>query len=79
MGVEDDLIVMVFFRLPAPEIPAVDEIVHAGESQLESPMNAQSVRKAAQRPSPLGGHRTGSAPKPPVAGFMTVPCSQWAG
>lgn len=43
MGVEDDPIVMVFFRLPAPEIPAVDEIdVHAGESQLESPMNAQS-------------------------------------
>ena len=43
MGVEDDPIVMGFLRLPATQVATVDEIdVHAGEPQLESPMNAQS-------------------------------------
>lgn len=72
MGVEDNPIVMAFFRLPAPEVAAVDEIdVHAGEAKLESPVNANS-----RRGGPLKGHgsqnstQPESAPESPVeAGF----------
>lgn len=83
MGVKDDPIVMVFLRLPAPEVPAVDEIdVHAGEAKLESPVNAQSGRGG-----PLKGHRSQNAtqpesvPEPPVeAGFANgFPASQRGG